>query len=116
MDRPKVDKIEITQDEFQRVRPQMETLKSALSDNPARKLSDRDNQLIKGAVLLANYRFESPEMLKDITRAVREHHPRNPFAYFRRVFAAKLEKMGCDIYDEMESITVMDGEKCDLSA
>ena len=103
--RPDDQPVKITRQEFQEAKPDMKFLRETLL--PGGRMSERDEELIQKSVLLLHYRFEAPEMVKELRSLVREAHPQNPVGYFKAVFRNKCEEWGCDLNQELAAVEVV---------
>ena len=101
------EKIKISGDEYESVRSDCQKVADLLNGRPGVALRPADLDMVKRAVCMVAYRFESKHWLKDLALAVRQKHDlKSPPAYWKTCLRKKVEKLGCDLNTELAAIVI----------
>ena len=101
------DKVMISGDEYDAVRSDCQKVADLLNGRPGVALRPADLDMVKRAVCMVAYRFESKHWLKDLALAVRQKHDlKSPAAYWKTCLRKKVEKLGCDLNSELAAIVI----------
>lgn len=101
------DKVMISGDEYDAVRSDCQQVADLLNGQPGVALRPADLDMVKRAVCMVAYRFESKHWLKDLSLAVRQKHDlKSPPAYWKTCLRKKVEKLGCDLNSELAAIVI----------
>ena len=99
------DKVMISGDEYDAVRSDCQKVADLLNGRPGVALRPADLDMVKRAVCMVAYRFESKYWLKDLALAVRQKHDlKSPPAYWKTCLRKKVEKLGCDLNSALAAI------------
>lgn len=100
----KMGKVEITNAEYDAAKPDMKRVRDALAGDRRSPLRERDRELVWRSVCLCIYRFQCPQWIDELITVAKETRPERPFAFWKGCLRRKVEKLGCDLNDELEAV------------